>query len=267
MGLKVSGVMSVDEAQAALDAGAFAIGLVALEGIPPARLGAGGHLPDDGIREICDHIAEADPRVWATLVTSKRGGAAIADHIHRTHAGAVRIVGACEPRDWVIIRAAHPSVKIIQEIDPGAPDALEIARKADGHVDAILLDCGARGDDAASLCADWRSGRNIAASVATPIIVSGGLRPDNVDAAVEAVRPEGVAATIRLGAGKSSKGALTSLELITLRERFAAAYYRTEENAVLHAAQESSLAGDFPDGSDNGAMTPASTTPRDAEDA
>ncbi len=244
-GLKISGVKTVEEAEAAMRAGAFAIGLISAE-IDAPRLGAGGLMPDERIREICDYIRSVDPGVWATLVTSRRGGAAIADHVHVTHANAVRIAGPCSPRDWVILRAAHPSVKIIQEIDPGADDALQLAQMADGHADALLLDCGARGADAASLAADWRAGRVIAADCATPVILSGGLRAENVDAAVEAVRPEGVAATI-VRSEAMGGGVMGVDEMRAIAERFAAAHRRVEENEALRQRNNSPMSDDDAD--------------------
>ena len=74
---------------------------------------------------------------------------------------------------------------------------LDEARSVAGEVDAILLDSGNQGSAVKELGGtgrthDWRLSRRIREAVAVPIFLAGGLRPENVAAAVRQVAPFGV---------------------------------------------------------------------------
>ena len=69
------------------------------------------------------------------------------------------------------------------------------AKAYDGVADWLLLDSHKRGDSqigALGITHDWAISRRIVESTAAPVILAGGLGPDNVAAAIEAVRPAGV---------------------------------------------------------------------------
>jgi phosphoribosylanthranilate isomerase len=75
------------------------------------------------------------------------------------------------------------------------PDAVGVAQAYDGVVDWILLDSHHAGDlqiGAQGVTHDWSISRKIVESVRTPVILAGGLGPDNVKEAIRSVRPAGV---------------------------------------------------------------------------
>jgi phosphoribosylanthranilate isomerase len=74
----------------------------------------------------------------------------------------------------------------------------------DGIVDFLLLDSHREGDTqigALGVTHDWNISRSIVESVRTPVILAGGLGPDNVADAIIAVRPAGVDSKTRTDVG------------------------------------------------------------------
>jgi phosphoribosylanthranilate isomerase len=70
-----------------------------------------------------------------------------------------------------------------------------IAQSYDGIADILLLDSHRPGDTqigALGVTHNWELDRKIVESVRIPVIIAGGLGPDNVVAAIRAVRPAGV---------------------------------------------------------------------------
>ncbi len=75
------------------------------------------------------------------------------------------------------------------------PDSIEIARSYDGLVDFLLLDSHRASDrqiGALGITHDWSISRRIVEIVRTPVILAGGLGPENVVEAIRSVRPAGV---------------------------------------------------------------------------
>jgi phosphoribosylanthranilate isomerase len=73
--------------------------------------------------------------------------------------------------------------------------SIAIARSYDGIVDFLLLDSHRESDrqiGALGITHDWTISRRIVEAVKTPVILAGGLGPDNVADAIRAVRPAGV---------------------------------------------------------------------------
>jgi phosphoribosylanthranilate isomerase len=74
-------------------------------------------------------------------------------------------------------------------------ESISIAKSYDGIADILLLDSHRPGDTqigALGVSHDWELDRKIVEIVRIPVIIAGGLGPDNVVAAINAVRPAGV---------------------------------------------------------------------------
>ena len=84
---------------------------------------------------------------------------------------------------------------IMRSIPVLGEDSIALARAYDGIADFLLLDSH-RADDrqigALGVTHDWRISRRIVEQVRVPVILAGGLGPDNVADAIRAVRPAGV---------------------------------------------------------------------------
>jgi len=116
------------------------------------------------------------------------------------------------------LRQAAPELFVIKSLVIGRAggrgseaELLEDARAAAPHVDAFLTDTfdpatGASG--ATGKAHDWSISRRLAEALPKPLILAGGLNPDNVAAAIAAVRPAGVDAHTGLedAAGAKDEG-------------------------------------------------------------
>ena len=95
----------------------------------------------------------------------------------------------------VALRKTLPKLKFIRSIPVTGPEAVQVAHTYDGIVQWILLDSHRVGDiqiGAQGVTHDWSVSRTIVETVRTPVILAGGLGPDNVEEAIRSVQPAGV---------------------------------------------------------------------------
>jgi phosphoribosylanthranilate isomerase len=99
------------------------------------------------------------------------------------------------PEQIAILKCSLPGMLIMRSVPVIGDESIEIARSYDGLVDFLLLDSH-RADDrqigALGVTHDWSISRRIVELVRTPVILAGGLGPDNVADAIRTVRPAGV---------------------------------------------------------------------------
>lgn len=96
-------------------------------------------------------------------------------------------------RDWL----SHTDIEIelMQAIAMVGPESIGLAMEFEPYVDWLILDSvsdDVEGIGAAGFPHDWKLSRQIVEAVAVPVILAGGLGPDNVADAIDAVRPAGV---------------------------------------------------------------------------
>ena len=86
--------------------------------------------------------------------------------------------------------AARMPVRVWKVVHLGKTD---LARLAGYHVDAFLVDSySSTLPGGTGVAGDWAAAERFARSVRTPVVLAGGLTPDNVGEAVRRVRPWGV---------------------------------------------------------------------------
>jgi phosphoribosylanthranilate isomerase len=91
-----------------------------------------------------------------------------------------------------LIRAALPHLKLIRAVHVTGPEAVTRARALERHADAMILDTydPATGRSGATgLTHDWTISRQIVGAVRVPVILAGGLTPENVAKAIRVVSP------------------------------------------------------------------------------
>ena len=205
--IKICCMGSVAEMELAVAAGADAVGLV-------AQMPSGaGVIADD----LAAEIARATPPPVASFLLTQRADAeAIAEHLTGVRATALQLVRHLEPAEYPRLRRRLPGVKIVQVVHVEDGSALAIAKDYAVLADALLLDSGRPGAKVAELGGtgrthDWTVSRRIVEAVAVPVFLAGGLNPDNVAAAIAAVRPYGVdvCSGLRGGDGSLDAGALS----------------------------------------------------------
>lgn len=113
------------------------------------------------------------------------------------------ILHLCGPLDGVppdvirALRARLPGLEIMQAIPVGGPESIQWALAYQDVADYLILDTQAPylhgvGIGASGHTHDWNISRAIVEQVRLPVILAGGLSPDNVADAIRAVRPWGV---------------------------------------------------------------------------
>lgn len=187
--VQVAGCRSADEARALAGTGIDWLGI-------PLRLDV--HPPDvddDVARAIADALPKA---VRPVLITYLSKAVEIHSLMRKLRVHTVQVHGDISTGELKSLRCLVPLCRIIKSIVVGAPEharPLEVAQRYSPFVDAFITDTydpatDARG--ATGLCHDWAVSRRLAANAAKPVILAGGLTPENVEEAVQAVRPAGV---------------------------------------------------------------------------
>jgi phosphoribosylanthranilate isomerase len=105
------------------------------------------------------------------------------------------------------------------------PESLEIARAYEGIADFLLLDSYRARDrqiGALGVTHDWSISRQIVANVHMPVILAGGLGPDNVAEAIRVVGPAGVDSKTKTDRDGTHNKDLQKVQLFHERARAAA---------------------------------------------
>jgi len=186
--IKICCINSIEEARIAVNFGASAIGLVAKMPSGP------GPIPDELIREIASTVP---PPVATFLLTSETSVNEIIKHHQRTNTNTIQIVDSLSEGTHARLKSALPSIKIVQVIHVIDENSVTEAIRISESVDAILLDSGNPGLKVKELGGtgrvhNWELSRKIRMNSKCPVFLAGGLKPENVKEAIEAVRPYGV---------------------------------------------------------------------------
>jgi phosphoribosylanthranilate isomerase len=93
------------------------------------------------------------------------------------------------------VRARLPDLPIMQAVSVTGPEAVDTALAYQEAADYLILDTQAPdipGIGASGATHDWTISREIVRRVRVPVVLAGGLSPENVAEAIQAVRPWGV---------------------------------------------------------------------------
>jgi len=172
-----------------------------------ARLGVDhiGVLVGDGAfpRELTTDRASAvfaalPPGAKRVALSLSSDPAEIARVVEQTRPHIIHIGAAVElfsVRDTQALKAAFPDVRIMRAIPIIDEASIEVARSYQGVADFLLLDSydpATRQFGALGRAHDWSISRRIVDNVGIPVILAGGLGPENVAEAIAAVSPAGV---------------------------------------------------------------------------
>jgi phosphoribosylanthranilate isomerase len=189
MKIQIYTMQTPEEAQASVDLGVDHIG------ITPANRGLPGEVDFDTARAICAAVGsravkvalsvEADPDAITAMVRAVKP-----DVLHLCG-----LAGAVPPDVVRALRVRLPGVRIMQAISVAGPEAIATAQAYQPVADYLILDTQApdiAGIGASGQTHDWTISRRIVEESRIPVILAGGLSPDNVADAIRAVRPWGV---------------------------------------------------------------------------
>jgi phosphoribosylanthranilate isomerase len=176
MRVKICGITNLGDALAAVAAGADALGFNFAE---EARA-KNRYIDPEGAREI---VEELPPFVTTVAVTVNASSSAVEEYLSfldRVQFHGDETADAVKPFGARGVKA----VRVGEDFDPKSV--------VDYPVGAVLLDAsvpGARGGTGE--VADWERAKE-AVGLGMPIVLAGGLTPDNVAEAIQTVRPYGV---------------------------------------------------------------------------
>lgn len=196
--IKVCGIRSVEEAAGAVNAGATAIGVL---------VGVAESVPDRVTPDVGKKIAASVPGgVTTVMVTHLTDPEEVADIAGYMKVRAVQVHGDMDVRGIRTLRSLLPGVLIIKTIHVTGDEAAFRARDYAAAADMLLLDTAAGGKiGGTGVTHDWSVSAEIVESSRVPVILAGGLNPENVAAAIEQVKPHGVDANSGLEHGDGSK--------------------------------------------------------------
>jgi phosphoribosylanthranilate isomerase len=193
MKVKICGITTLDDALAAIAAGADLLGFNFYPRSPR-------YIEQANCAELVNHLRERGEQVTLVGVFVNTAPQAVAACLDACNLDYAQLHGDESPEDlaalgpWAFkaIRPANTEEAKRQVLRylPAAPDGYDTL-VADPPRPAFLLDATAPGQFGGSgQVADWDMARVLARR--WPLLLAGGLRPDNVAAAIEAVQPWGV---------------------------------------------------------------------------
>jgi phosphoribosylanthranilate isomerase len=179
--VKLCGHTREDDVEASVRAGADAIGVIS-------------DVPVDSPRAIdADRAATlleaVPPLVTGVLVTMPGTPEDAVDLVERTRPDALQIHGPFSPGS---LRSVREEIgrPVIKSVDASDADS---ARAFDDVADALLIDStGTNGAGGTGTTHDWKRARELLCDLESPVILAGGLTPENVAEAIATVEPFGV---------------------------------------------------------------------------
>lgn len=186
--VKICCIASREEARMAVECGASAVGLVSEMPSGP------GVITEELIAEIAAHVP---PGVATFLLTCRQDAPSIIAQQRRCRVNTIQLCDRVAPDVYRELRAAMPGVSLVQVVHVAGEESFDEALTVAPHVDALLLDSGDQSLAVKELGGtgrthDWRVSRRIRDAVEVPVFLAGGLKPENVADAIEAVRPFGL---------------------------------------------------------------------------
>ena len=187
--IQIAGVIDAAEAQMLQQCGVRYLGF-------PLRLPV--HRADLTESEAAMIIKGLAPPVFGVLITYLGEANEIVAFSHALGAGVVQLHGEIDRDELKRLKALDPALTVIKSLVVGMHDdkTLEaMVRELSPFVDAFIIDTfdpqsGASG--ATGKTHDWGVSRRLVELSDRPIILAGGLKPENVKRAILEVRPAGV---------------------------------------------------------------------------
>ncbi|MGM0604605.1 MAG: phosphoribosylanthranilate isomerase [Halobacteriota archaeon] len=199
--VKICGLTDPADLRASIEAGVDAVGVIT-------------DVPVETPREVdrgtaAELIAAVPPFVTATLVTMPEDTEHAVDLVRTIRPDALQLHGSFDADDLGFIRAST-GVKLISVLDH--TDTTR-AHDLDEAADAILVDstdeAGAGGTGETH---DWKATGELAESLTSPVVLAGGLTPENVTEAIRVATPFAVdvASGVESRAGRKDHNAVAT---------------------------------------------------------
>ncbi len=185
MRVKFCGTTSLLDMQSAIDAGCDAVGFIM--GVT--------HQSSDFVTpaEAAKMVRHLPPFIEPVAVTHLQETEELIELVNSSHCTTLQIQNIVEPSEIDVIRDALPYLKIVKAVHVMDESAIEMGKRYEPYADALLLDTRTREKlGGTGIPHDWNISAAIVANSAIPVILAGGLTPENVAEAIRKVRPYGV---------------------------------------------------------------------------
>jgi phosphoribosylanthranilate isomerase len=177
--IKVCGIMNQSELLQAISAGVDAVGFV-------VEIGDSRH--SISANEAADLIKLVPIFTKSVAVIAPENVDEAEELAIGTRSDVLQVHGSLSPEDLAELKKRIPQ-KIVAAVAAGSKDAFCYA----SSVDAILLDTLVNGKlGGTGAVHDWNQSADLVVSLKVPVILAGGLNPDNVVEAILKVRPYAV---------------------------------------------------------------------------
>jgi len=187
--IQIYTMQTVDEARAVAALGVDHVG------VTPSDSGLPGEVDFTTARAIADAVRNLAVSVALSVDSDL---AAIERMVLAVRPNILHLCGLKNtlPPDAVrTLRERLPNVPIMQAVSITGPEALDVALAYQDVADYLILDSQApdiAGIGASGMTHDWSISREIVQQVKIPVILAGGLSPENVAEAIRVVQPWGV---------------------------------------------------------------------------
>lgn len=185
MQIKFCGTTSLMDMQCAINAGCDALGFI---------MGA-IHPSSDVVTpaETAKMVRRLPPFITPVAVTHLQDTEGLIKLVRDSHCTVLQIQNTVEPFAIDVIRDALPFLKIVKAVHVMDRSAIRTGRLYEPFADALLLDSRThRKIGGTGIPHDWNISAEIVARSTIPVILAGGLTPENVVDAIQRVRPYGV---------------------------------------------------------------------------
>ena len=182
--VKICGITRKEDLACAAAAGADAVGFVVGAVASPRNL---------PLEIAANLFRQVPPFVKSVLVTVPESVDTMVKNCRKLNPDIVQIHGE-NIGDVMLIRKKIPNKPLIRSVNANSPDALETASSTAKKFDCVLLDSLTQGQyGGTGLTHDWTLSKHIRDVIyPVPLILAGGLSPNNVAEAIRAVNPYAV---------------------------------------------------------------------------
>jgi phosphoribosylanthranilate isomerase len=182
--VKICGITRKEDLDAAATAGADAVGFVVGTAASPRNI---------SIEKAEELFRQVPPFVKSVLVTVPTSFDELAETYEKLNPDVIQVHGKNLPAA-VYVRLKFPKTPLIGAVNANSPNALETASRVSEMFDAVLLDSFVSGKyGGTGIVHDWELSKRVKQVIRPkPLILAGGLSPENVAEAVRTVQPYAV---------------------------------------------------------------------------
>ena len=189
MYVQIYTVQSVEEAKKLIHLGVDNIG------ITPASIGLPGEITEELAKDIFNTVKSMN-NIALSVSSNIKEILEMTFYVKPDVLHLCGEIGSISDSELVLLRSQLQSttsdIKIMQAISVDNWDAVELAKQYSGFVDYLILDTSTtevEGIGASGDTHDWDISKSIVDNVDIPVVLAGGLSPENVTEAINKVNP------------------------------------------------------------------------------